>query len=268
MRKIVNLILLAFLSMNFCATAQKVVNHEPICTFDCKECRKLKEKYRKEHGITKAEADRIAKENAAKRAKQEKLDAELDSMLNIDYSKGFVDIAKEYVYVDPLVWNDDEVIVTPIDTLKSVFRTSKSTTGGDTRYLHKEINDNYKENDVYLYFNTTNGVPDPIRFVVHYYADDAVDFEKLIFTINNKTFEYVPKSVNRTRDGIYYAENIDVAFGPEQKDLVAALAHGYYAHMSLYSKKVSHRIFFNKKHLDHFKRTYELYRLMGGTMDK
>ena len=65
MRKIVNLILLAFLSMNFYATAQKVVNHEPICTFDCKECRKLKEKYRKEHGITKAEADRIAKENAA-----------------------------------------------------------------------------------------------------------------------------------------------------------------------------------------------------------
>ena len=87
MRKIVNLILLAFLSMNFYATAQKVVNHEPICTFDCKECRKLKEKYRKEHGITKAEADRIAKENAAKRAKQEKLDAELDSILNIDYSK-------------------------------------------------------------------------------------------------------------------------------------------------------------------------------------
>jgi len=228
-----------------------------VCNCTCAACVNCHNKYHTP--LTFAQQARQDSLNAVDSLRQ----AELDSLLNMDYSI----VKYEAAEPEPYKWDPNEEITTPQETLIGMFRTGTSKTGGDTEYLLKEINSSEKENDIYFYFNTNAGVPEPLRLVVHYYADDPINFDKLRFNIDDFKYEYVPTGLYRSNDGKFYTENFDNAMNENSRDLVAALAHCSYANVVLVNERgVSHRIFLTEKQLKHFKDTYELYRKMGGQL--
>lgn len=214
--------------------------------------------------LTKKESERYAAEQKALKEREDSIrKAEIEALLSEDYT------LVQYVEPDPepYKWDDDEEIETPIDSLTPHFKTIVN--GEKLQYFHKDIDSSFKVNDFYFYFNTVNGVPEPLHFVGHYYADDAVEFERLSFSIDSFTYKYTPTNLQRSRDGKFFAENFDNAMNTshEARNLVAALGHCYYANMLLVSDTgVSHRIFFNAEQMKRFRQTYELYRLMGGKL--
>lgn len=268
MKRIIPLLLLAFVSMCFCASAQTV--YQPFkcenvaCKHNkngyCTDTRKMKQlmKYKAEHG---EEIQNVVAVQTAKSEEEARRKAEIDSLLNIDYS---TPIKFEFKDPEPYKWEENEVIEAPQDSLLAHFNTQ-----GGRQFIHKEINSSFKSNDFYFYFNATDSVPEPLRFVAHFYADDPVEFVRLKFNIDGFNYVYTPTNISRTRDGKYYAENFDNAMNTsdDARNLVAALGRCSYANMLLVSDTgVSHRIFFSEKQLQHFRATYQLYRLMGGKL--
>lgn len=246
---------LAFVNVSCASLFQS--SSKGICNCTCEACLNCHNKHH-----VPLTAEQIARQDSIK-AEKVKHDAELDSLLNMDYSLVHYEASEP----EPYKWDPNEVITTSQETLLAKFNTRQPTTGGDTEYLLKNINSSVKENDIYFYFNTKDGVPEPLRLVVHYYADDPINFNKLRFNIDDFKYEYVPTGLNRSNDGKYYTENFDNAMNEASRDLVAALAHCTYANVVLVNEKgVSHRIFFNEKQLQNFRHTYELYRKMGGNL--
>ncbi len=255
MKKIIYLLTftLAFVNVS-CASLFSSLGADCSCT--CPACLNCAHKH---HAPLSAQ---FAHQDSVNKAKSLR-DAELDSLLNMDYTI----IHYEVSGPEPYKWEPNEVISTPQETLMALFRTGSPTTGGDTEYILKEINSSTKVNDIYFYFNTKDGVPEPLRFVVHFFADDPINFNKLVFNLDGFKYEYVPTGIKRTNDGKYYSENFDNAMNEQSRDIVAGLAHCEYADMLLVSERgVNHRIFFSEDQLRHFKETYQLYRKMGGTL--
>ena len=252
MKKIIYLLTFSLAFVNFsCASLFSSTNG--VCNCTCEACINCTVKHNPSfYAEQKARQDSI----------KAHYDAELDSLLNVDYSIVVYDVEPE-----PYKWEADEVISTPQEILMPLFSIGNSTTGGDTEYILNEINPSYKINDIYFYFNTKDGVPEPLRFVVHFYADDAVNFNKLLFNVDNFKYEYVPTDIKHINEGKFYSESFDNAMDENSRDIVAALAHCQYANVLLVSDKgVNHRIYFNDKQLKHFRETYELYRIMGGAL--
>lgn len=254
MKKFIYLLAFLLALVNFsCAS---LFSTEGVCNCNCAACINCNNKHH-----VPLTAEQIAMQDSLK-ALQEKRKAELDSLLNMDYSLVHYEVAPP----EPYKWEPDEVISTPLEELVPLFRTSQSS-AGSTEYLIKDINTNYKENDCYFYFNTKDGVPEPLRFVVHYFADDPIYFDKLRFTIDDFKYEYVPTDIKRSNDGKFYAEYFDNAMSESSRDVVAALARCNYANMLMVNEKgVSHRIYFSEKQLKRFRETYKLYRKMGGEL--
>ncbi|MBR5638697.1 MAG: hypothetical protein IKW83_02925 [Muribaculaceae bacterium] len=254
MKKIIYLLTLSIAIVNVsCASLFSAANGDCSCT--CPACLNCAHKH---HALT---AEQLAKQDSLNAVKSWH-DAELDSLLNMDYT--IVHYDSDPV---PYKWDPDEVISTPQETLMALFKTGNPTTGGDTEYVLKEISTSTKVNDIYFYFNTKDGVPEPLRFVVHFYADDQINFNKLLFNIDGFKYEYVPTGIKRTNDGKFYSENFDNAMNEDSRDIVAGLAHCMSADVLLVSERgVNHRIYFSEAQLKHFKETYELYRKMGGKL--
>ncbi len=255
MKKFIYLLTFSLAIVNVsCASLFSAASGECSCT--CPACLNCAHKH---HALT---AEQLAKQDSINAAKSWR-DAELDSLLNMDYTIVHYDVSGP----EPYKWDPNEVISTSQETLMPLFRTGKPTTGGDTEYVLKEINTSLKVNDVYCYFNTRDGVPEPIRFVVHFYADDPVNFYKLQFNLDGFKYEYAPTGIKRTNEGKFYYEYFDNAMDEQSRDIVAGLAHCQYANILLVSEKgVSHRLYLTETQLKHFKETYELYRKMGGKL--
>ena len=238
-----------------CASLFSAANGECSCT--CPSCLNCAHKHH--YSLT---AEQIAKQDSLKAVKALR-DAELDSLLNMDYSIVHYDASGP----EPYKWNPNEVITTPQETLMELFRIGNSTAGDDNQYILKEINTDLKVNDIYFYFNTKNGVPEPLRFVVHFYADDRINFVKMRFNLNGFVYEYEPTGIKRSNEGKYYLENFDNAMDEQSRDLVAGLAHCEYGNVLLISEQgVNHRIYFSEQQIKHFRETYQLYRKMGGKL--
>lgn len=255
MKKIIYLLTFTLAFVNFSCASLFSANGTCNCTCDaCVNCTG-------KHAPLSAEEK--ARQDSIKAAKIRAYhDPGLDSLLNMDYTIIHYDVTPQ-----PYKWEPDEVIATPQESLMPLFRTGTPTTGGDTEYILKEINNSYKNNDIYFYFNTKDGVPEPIRFVVHFYADDPVNFNKLKFNLDGFKYEYVPTNLKRTNDGKFYSESFDNAMDELSRDIVAGLAHCDNADVLLVSEKgVSHRLYLTDKQLKHFKETYELYRKLGGKL--
>jgi hypothetical protein len=255
MKKIIYLLTFSFAIVNVsCASLFSAANGECNCT--CPACLNCAHKH---HTLT---PEQLAKQDSINAAKKWH-DAELDSLLNMDYTIVHYDVSGP----EPYKWELNEVISTPQETLMELFRTTNPTTGGDTEYILKDINTNPKVNDIYCYFNTKDGVPEPLRFVVHFYADDPINFVKLRFNLDGFIYEYVPTDIKRSNEGKFYLENFDNAMNEQSRDIVAGLAHCEYADVLLISERgVNHRLYLTEQQLKHFKATYELYRKMGGTL--
>lgn len=246
-----------------CASLSAFLNGAHECNCDCDICRLCRNKHLNLSPEDQARLQALVNGQSTTQGVKSTRDAELDSLLNMDYSIVIYDLP-EIKEPEPITWDDNEVITTPIDSLMPLFKSA--STSGDGEYIMKDINTSFKENDIYFYFKTKNGVPEPLRLVVHYYADDPVEFDDLQFEIDYFNYEFKPNNIKRIKDGIYFSEQFDEAMDAKSRDLAAALAHCREANVLLHSKKVSHRLYLNEMQLKNFRETFKLYRLMGGKL--
>ena len=118
------------------------------------------------------------------------------------------------------------------------------------------------ENAIYFYF-IENG---PLRLRVQYFADDPLNFNEMVFTIDGFEYRYRPDSTRRGRQGTrFYWETSDEPLSGGDRDLAYALAHCHWARVRLLGANgIDHVKMFTTAQLESFARTLQLYRLKGG----
>lgn len=182
--------------------------------------------------------------------------AALDSLLAVDYS------IKEYGY-RRMTWQDLPVTAT-IDQLMPAFTVDES---GDcySRYVSREMG----SNEVYFTFSIDeDSLPGPLRLRVQYCADDPLDFDQLVFTIDGFDYLFYPSEPQRGElDGGLYWELSDDELQPAYKDLVYALAHSNWVALKLMSTRgINHVKMLTDGQRADFANTLDFYRLLGGSL--
>ena len=180
--------------------------------------------------------------------------AALDSLLAGDYS------IKEYGY-RRMTWRDLPVTTT-VDRLMPYFVLDED---GDcySRYVSRERG----SNEVFFAFVLDeDSVPGPLRLCVQYCADDPLDFDQLLFTIDGYNYPYYPVNhQSGTLDGGLYWEMSDDVLQPAYKDLVYALAHGHWVAIKFMSTRGIHHVkMLTEGQIEDFSHALDLYRLVGG----
>ena len=182
--------------------------------------------------------------------------AALDSLLAIDYN------IKEYGY-RRMTWRDLPVTAT-IDQLMPGFTVDET---GDcySKYISREKG----SNEVYFTFAIReDSLPGPLRLRVQYCADDPLDFDQLIFTIDGYDYLFYPSNIQRgTMDQGLYWELSDDELQPAYKDLVYALAHSNWIALKLVSTRgINHVKMLTDGQRADFTSTLDFYRLLGGNL--
>ena len=182
--------------------------------------------------------------------------AALDSLLGGDYS------LTEYGY-RRMTWRDLPVTAT-LDQLMPSFTVDEN---GDcySRYISRDK----LSNEVYFTFTMNeDSVPGPLRLHVQYCADDPLDFDQLIFTIDGYNYPFYPSDHEHgTLDGGLYWESSDDVLKPVHKDLVYALAHSNWVALKLMSTRGIHHVkMLTDGQRTDFAHTLDLYRLLGGKL--
>ena len=182
--------------------------------------------------------------------------AALDSLLGGDYS------LTEYGY-RRMTWRDLPVTAT-LDQLMPSFTVDET---GDcySRYVSRDK----LSNEVYFTFTMNeDSVPGPLRLHVQYCADDPLDFDQLIFTIDGFNYPFYPSDHEHgTLDGGLYWECSDDVLKPVHKDLVYALAHSNLVALKLMSTRGIHHVkMLTDGQRADFAHTLDLYRLLGGKL--
>lgn len=234
-----------------------------LCNCTCSECIKC------EHKVGHLPTVHYQKQDSTQQVANS--DPELDSLLNLDFSIVHYEVPEDPTPKAriPYYWDENEEVDVQLDSLKRLFKVTKN--GDITEYVHKGINTAISNNDIYFYITEKNGVLEPLRFVVHYYADDSIEFESLKFNLDGFKYEYKPTNIKRETEGKFFIERFDNAFNAKSRDIASALSKCRYvggaSNVLLHSKKgVSHRIYLTKDQVKHFLDTYNLYRKMGGTL--
>ena len=182
--------------------------------------------------------------------------AALDSLLTLDYS------LKEYGY-RRMTWRDLPVTAT-LDQLMPYFVLDEA---GDcySRYVSRAKG----SNEVFFAFTLyEDSVPGPLRMCVQYCADDPLDFDQLVFTIDGYDYPFYPANhQSGTLDGGLYWESSDEVLQPAYKDLVYALAHSNWVALKLMSTRGIHHVkMLTDGQREDFTHTLDLYRLLGGEL--
>ena len=183
--------------------------------------------------------------------------AALDSLLAGDYS------IKEYGF-RRMTWHDLPVTAS-IDDLLPGFIVDEQ---GDcySRYVSRAKT----SNEVFFAFEalTEDSMPGPLRLCVQYCADDPLDFDQIIFTIDGYDYPYYPSNhESGTIDGGLYWESSDDMLQPPYRDLVYALAHSHWVAIKLMSTRGIHHVkMLSDGQRADFASTLDLYRLLGGTL--
>ena len=162
-----------------------------------------------------------------------------------------------------MTWRDLPVTST-IDQLMPGFTVDEN---GDcySRYVSREKS----SNEVYFVFAMSeDSLPEPLRLRVQYCADDPLDFDQLIFTIDGFDYPFYPANHEQgTLDGDLYWECSDDVLQPAHKDLVYALAHSNWVALKLMSTRGIHHVkMLTDGQRTDFAHTLDLYRLMGGKL--
>lgn len=183
--------------------------------------------------------------------------AALDSLLSIDYSP------VEYGY-RRMTWRDLPVTRT-VEQLAPGFSMAEN---GDC--LSKYVSLEKTSNEVYFAFSMQEGdsVPGPLRLCVHYCADDPIDLDQLLFTIDGYDYPFYPGETQRgSLPGNLYWEQSDDVLNKVYRDLVYALAHSNWVAMKLVSKRgINHVKMLTDGQRKDFADTLDLYRLLGGKL--
>ena len=184
--------------------------------------------------------------------------AQLDSLLNVDYS------ITEYGF-RRMMWRDLPVTTT-IERLAPSFVVSEN---GD--YVSKYVSHDRTSNEVFFTFTMAPGdsVPGPLRLCVHYCADDPIDFDQLIFSIDGYDYPFYPVETRQGEldGGLYWQWSDDELIAP-YKDLVYALAHSHWVALKLMSTRGIHHVkMLTDGQRADFAATLDFYRLLGGRFE-
>lgn len=193
------------------------------------------------------------KQHTSKTAEEQ---AALDSLLSMDYS------IKEYGH-RRMTWQDLPVTST-IEQLMPYFAVDES---GDcySKYVSRET----VSNEVYFTFSIgEDSLPGPLRLRVQYCADDPLDFDQLVFTIDGYDYMFYPSNHQHgALDGGLYWELSDDELQPAYKDLVYALAHSNWVALKLMSTRGIHHVkMLTDGQRSDFANTLDFYRLLGGEL--
>ena len=182
--------------------------------------------------------------------------AALDSLLSLDYS------IKEYGY-RRMKWQDLPVTAT-LDQLMPYFVLDEH---GDcySRYVSRAKD----SNEVFFVFTIDDdSVPGPLRMCVQYCADDPLDFDQMVFTIDGYDYPYYPTNheSGNVDDNLFWETSDDV-LQPAYKDLVYALAHSNWVALKMMSTRGIHHVkMLTDGQREDFAHTLDLYRLLGGEL--
>ena len=182
--------------------------------------------------------------------------AALDSLLAGDYSY------KEYGY-RRMTWRDLPVTTT-IEQLMPGFAVDEN---GDC--FSKYVSRDKTSNEVYFAFAMhEDSLPGPLRLCVQYCADDPLDFDQIIFSIDGFDYMFYPSSTQRgTLPDDLYWESCDDVLNEAYKDLVYALAHSNWLAIKLISTRGIHHVkMLTDGQRTDFAHTLDLYRLLGGVI--
>lgn len=183
--------------------------------------------------------------------------AALDSLLSLDYGP------VEYGY-RRMTWRDLPVS----KTLEQLAPGFTLTDGGD--YVSRYVSMSKTSNEIYFAFaaGDSAGMPGPLRLCVQYCADDPLDFDQILFTIDGYDYPFYPGSPEREAlPGGLYSERSDDELQAGYRDLVYALAHSHWVAIKLVSERGIHHVkMLTDGQRSDFADTLDLYRLMGGAM--
>lgn len=162
-----------------------------------------------------------------------------------------------------MTWRD-EPIVTPIDQLLP------GVTVDDGEYRSKYVSVDSLSNEVYFAFTIPEGdsVPGPLRLCLHYSGDMAIDYDQVIFTIEEYNYLFYPVVTRHgiTATGQYWMVSDDELQYPH-RDLVYALSHGRWGMIKFLGTHGASRVkVLNDGQLNDFANTLSLYLLLGGEM--
>ena len=193
------------------------------------------------------------KQHTTKTAEEQ---AAVDALLAQDYS------IKEYGY-RRMTWRDLPVTAT-IDQLMPGFTVDET---GDcySKYVSRDT----MSNEVYFIFSIDeDSLPGPLRLRVQYCADDPLDFDQLIFTIDGYDYMFYPSNHQHgTLGERLFWELSDDELQPAYKDLVYALAHSNWIALKLMSTRGIHHVkMLTDGQRTDFANTLDFYRLLGGEL--
>lgn len=184
----------------------------------------------------------------------------LNDLLNKDYS------LVQYVPTAPtrMVWRDDPVIESENELLMQLNKVPVQT--GVVRYMPKGVSMSRTENAFYAYFTTDGARVEPLHLRVQYYADDPLQFNDIVFTIDGFDYRFRALSPQRGKGtGRMIWELCDQEASSADKDLVYALAHAHWVRMSLVgSDGTKHVKMLTETQIRDFYLVLQLFRMLGG----
>lgn len=226
-----------------------------------KEQKRLQEEKEKQQRIEKylqmkAENDpEFEAEQKAREARKAALQAQLDSLLAIEYTIEDLRYGPE-----PLVWVDE-----PITESKHVLMQALNV---DQEWvMPKNVTMEVTNNDMFFYFRLVDGKPEALRFHAQYYADDPLNIEKIRFVVNGFNYFFTPATEpKKGKDGPrMYWETVDDALSAADKDLIYAISHASWARVVFIGADgFSHVKKFSEEQIQDFYTVLALYLKMGG----
>ena len=184
----------------------------------------------------------------------------LNDLLTKDYS------LVQYVPTAPtrMVWRDDPVIESENELLMQLNKVPVQT--GVVRYMPKGVSMSRTENAFYAYFTTDGARVEPLHLRVQYYADDPLQFNDIVFTIDGFDYRFRALSPQRGKGtGRMIWELCDQEASSADKDLVYALAHAHWVRMSLVgSDGTKHVKMLTETQIRDFYLVLQLFRMLGG----
>lgn len=159
-----------------------------------------------------------------------------------------------------LTWRD-EPVTTPIDQLLPFF----SLDGDECR--SKYVTTDEPSNEVYFAFSIIgDSISSPLRLCVRYCADQPLNYDQIIFTIDGYDYPFYPLEPQYTTlDNGLYLECSDDVLRTAHKDLIYALAHGHWVAAKLVNPRGIQRVkILTDGQREDFAHTLDLYRLLGG----
>jgi hypothetical protein len=154
-----------------------------------------------------------------------------------------------------------------IKDLEKYFRKRKDefSNSNKTWYEPKNAPQYTNRNGIYLYFQTEDGIPSNLRFRLQYYADDWLFFSRVQFSIDGKAYDYIPSNTETdSGDGGYIWEWFDESVSSSDRELINALANAKTAKMKLIGTQYYDIKTISQEQITSFKRTLELYQVLGG----